>query len=163
MEVVKCPCCTCTNHWPTDPLLGDRKDSNFSSCITFVYGLHSTQQRASLWDTLRTVNYNGPWLILGDFNSVLGVDRINGQPVHHSEMTNFQNYIDDIGVGQITKRGNMYSNLEQQKRLWKQNLQPHWLGFWQPWMVQHIHWSGSSLYATRMLRSYTHNAEHWSC
>lgn len=86
------------------------ENSTFSSYITFVYGLHSTQQRASLWDTLRTVNYNGPWLIIGDFNSVLGVeDRLNGQPVHHSEMTDFQNCIDDIGVGQITKRGNRYS------------------------------------------------------
>ncbi|XP_070029945.1 uncharacterized protein [Nicotiana sylvestris] len=86
------------------------KNSTFTSYITFVYGLHTIQHRVSLWRSLRNIQHSGPWLIMRDFNSVLSVDdRINGQPVHQVEMADFQNYIDDIGVGQITKRGSRFS------------------------------------------------------
>nr|XP_016506828.1 PREDICTED: uncharacterized protein LOC107824548 [Nicotiana tabacum] len=36
-------------------------------------------------------------------------DRINRQPVHQSETLDFQSCIEDIKVGQITKRGNRFS------------------------------------------------------
>ncbi|XP_060200788.1 uncharacterized protein LOC132629065 [Lycium barbarum] len=53
---------------------------------------------------------NEPWVVLGDFNNVLLVqDRINGQPVHIHETTDFQNCIKDIGLGQLTRRGYQYS------------------------------------------------------
>ncbi|XP_019254970.1 PREDICTED: uncharacterized protein LOC109233537 [Nicotiana attenuata] len=76
---------------------------------TFVYDLHTVQhiipQRRSL-----NMQTNGPWLIIGDFNSVLTVDdRVNGIQVHQTEMIEFQNCDDDIGVGQITKRGSRFS------------------------------------------------------
>ncbi|XP_070011429.1 uncharacterized protein [Nicotiana sylvestris] len=53
---------------------------------------------------------NGPWLIIGDFNSVLNVDdRVNGISIHQTEMIDFQNCLDDIKVGQITKRNSRFS------------------------------------------------------
>ncbi|KAK4357209.1 hypothetical protein RND71_022819 [Anisodus tanguticus] len=53
---------------------------------------------------------NEPWVVLGDFNTVLSVhDGINGQPVHTHETTDFQSYIEDIGLGQLTRRGCQYS------------------------------------------------------
>ncbi|XP_019252913.1 PREDICTED: uncharacterized protein LOC109231732 [Nicotiana attenuata] len=59
---------------------------------------------------LKNIQSNGPWLIIGDFNSVLHVDdRMNGVPVHQTEITDFQNCIDDIGVGHYTKRGYKFS------------------------------------------------------
>ncbi|XP_070056554.1 uncharacterized protein [Nicotiana tomentosiformis] len=86
------------------------KNSSFTSYITFVYGLHTVQHRISLWRSLRNMQSNGPCLIIGDFNSVLHVeDRVNGIPVHQTEMTDFQSCLDDIGVGQITKRGCRFS------------------------------------------------------
>ncbi|XP_019225767.1 PREDICTED: uncharacterized protein LOC109207324 [Nicotiana attenuata] len=86
------------------------KNSSFTSYITFVYGLHTTQQRIPLWRSLRNIQYNGPWLIIGDFSSVLNVDdRVNGVPVNQAEMIDFQNCLEDIGVGQITKRGSRFS------------------------------------------------------
>nr|XP_016440329.1 PREDICTED: uncharacterized protein LOC107766112 [Nicotiana tabacum] len=86
------------------------KNSTFTSYITFVYGLHTIQHRVSLWRSLRNIQLSGPWLIIGDFNSVLSVDdRINGLPVHQAEMADFQDCIDDIGVGQIAKRGSRFS------------------------------------------------------
>ncbi|XP_019240851.1 PREDICTED: uncharacterized protein LOC109220841 [Nicotiana attenuata] len=85
-------------------------NSSFSSYITFVYGLHTIHDRASLWRSLRNIQTNGPWLIIGDFNSVLHVDdRLNGIPVHQAETTDFQSCIDDFGVRQITKRGCKFS------------------------------------------------------
>ncbi|XP_070028566.1 uncharacterized protein [Nicotiana sylvestris] len=85
-------------------------NSSFSSYITFVYGLHTIHDRASLWRSLRNMQTNGPWLIIGDFNSVLHEeDRLNGIPVHQADTTDFQRCIDDIGVGQITKRGFKFS------------------------------------------------------
>ncbi|XP_070022624.1 uncharacterized protein [Nicotiana sylvestris] len=80
-------------------------NSSFTSYITFVYGLHNVQHRIPLWRNLRNMISNGLWLIIGDFNSVLHLDDIvNGTPVHQTEMTDFQSYLDDIGVGQITKK-----------------------------------------------------------
>ncbi|XP_019227741.1 PREDICTED: uncharacterized protein LOC109209031 [Nicotiana attenuata] len=51
-----------------------------------------------------------PWLILGDFNSILTVeDRINGAHVHQNEVIDFNQCIEDIGVGLINKKGIQYS------------------------------------------------------
>ncbi|XP_019238406.1 PREDICTED: uncharacterized protein LOC109218498 [Nicotiana attenuata] len=86
------------------------KNSAFTSYITFVYGLHITKDRIPLWRSLRNMQTTGPWLIIGDLNSVLNVDdRVNGIPVHQAEIIDFQSCLDDIGVGQITKRGSSFS------------------------------------------------------
>lgn len=50
------------------------------------------------------------WVILGDCNTLITVeDRTNGAPVHINETTYFQNCIDDLGLGQITRRCCDYS------------------------------------------------------
>ncbi|XP_060210363.1 uncharacterized protein LOC132637268 [Lycium barbarum] len=76
------------------------KLSSFSSYVTFVYGLHSLEARRPLWADLRQIYSKviGPWIILGDFNSVLHADdRVNPDPVHHSKTADFQQCLDDIG------------------------------------------------------------------
>ncbi|XP_060216346.1 uncharacterized protein LOC132643841 [Lycium barbarum] len=81
------------------------KNTTFSSYITFVYGKHTVADRRPLWEQLREIKgtINTPWLILGDFNNILHVeDRLNGAPVHHIEMQDFQQCLDDIEVGQLT-------------------------------------------------------------
>ncbi|XP_070024891.1 uncharacterized protein [Nicotiana sylvestris] len=86
------------------------KNSSFTSYITFIYGLHTVQHRIPLWRSLRNIQSNGPWLIIGDFNSVLHMDdKMNRVSVHQTEIADFQYSIDDIGVGQITKRGCKFS------------------------------------------------------
>ncbi|XP_019244329.1 PREDICTED: uncharacterized protein LOC109224197 [Nicotiana attenuata] len=86
------------------------KNSAFTCYITYVYGLHTVQHRKSLWGNLKNVQLNDPWLIIGDFNSVLNVDdRISGNTVQQVEVVDFQNCIEDIGVGQITKRGGNFT------------------------------------------------------
>lgn len=86
------------------------RNSSFSSYITFVYGLHTIYDIVSLWGRLRSVQTTGPWLIIGDFNTVLHVeDRLNGAPVHQAEIADFQYCIYEIGEGKITKRGCRFS------------------------------------------------------
>ncbi|XP_019266476.1 PREDICTED: uncharacterized protein LOC109243918 [Nicotiana attenuata] len=89
------------------------QDRNTIYCYgTFVYGLHTTAERKPLWDHLKAiyVNLSGPWIILGDFNSILSAgDRINGAPVHQHELIDFQQCIEDIGVWKITKQDCQFS------------------------------------------------------
>ncbi|XP_075074720.1 uncharacterized protein LOC142162285 [Nicotiana tabacum] len=79
---------------------------------TFIYRLHTVADRKPMWDQLRDIHAktNGPWIILGDFNSILSAgDRINVEPVHQQELADFQCCIDDIRIGQITKRRCQFS------------------------------------------------------
>ncbi|XP_075080250.1 uncharacterized protein LOC142165777 [Nicotiana tabacum] len=51
-----------------------------------------------------------PWMVIGDFNAILSVhDRVNGLPVKHSEMEDFQNCIQEIGLGQLSRKRCTYS------------------------------------------------------
>jgi hypothetical protein len=42
-----------------------------SFTTTFVYGFNTIIARRALWEDLQRWNPNSPWLILGDFNSIL--------------------------------------------------------------------------------------------
>ncbi|XP_070023042.1 uncharacterized protein LOC142176274 [Nicotiana tabacum] len=45
-----------------------------------------------------------PWIVLGDFNTILSVnDRQNGVPVHPAEVKDFQECIEDIVLGQLKR------------------------------------------------------------
>jgi hypothetical protein len=44
---------------------------HFSFAATFVYGFNIITTRRALWDDLRRWSPNSPWLLLGDFNSML--------------------------------------------------------------------------------------------
>ncbi|XP_060170311.1 uncharacterized protein LOC132601223 [Lycium barbarum] len=82
------------------------KHSTFQSHITFIYGLHTVSNRYPLWDQLRGINSGmiGPWLILGYFNTMLGMDNIiNGALIHILETIDFQQCVTNIGVGQVEK------------------------------------------------------------
>ena len=64
--------------------------SQFSFHVTFVYGLHTIVARRELWDSLCTWSPSGPWMVLGDFNSILSQDDIlNGNVVSMYEIADF--------------------------------------------------------------------------
>lgn len=64
----------------------------------------TVQDRVPLWDRMRSVQANGSWITIGDFNTILHVeDRMNGALVHQTEIEDFQQCIGDIGARQITK------------------------------------------------------------
>ncbi|XP_074267197.1 uncharacterized protein LOC141590507 [Silene latifolia] len=56
---------------------------------TMVYGFNHMSERGSLWQSLRSYHstVRGPWMVGGDFNSIMAVDeRIGGAPVTRAEM-----------------------------------------------------------------------------
>lgn len=88
------------------------KNSTFACLVSVVYGYNTINARKEFWSRLREIGMNvtEPWLVLGDFNTILSIeDRINGAPVHMYETVDFQQCIDDLGLGHITWRGNQFS------------------------------------------------------
>lgn len=86
--------------------------SQFNCELTYIYGYNTITEEKPLWEQLRRLKgtINGPWIILGDFNTILhSDDRINGIPVHPTETVDFQNCITDLGVGQVTRKGWQFS------------------------------------------------------
>ncbi|XP_021767614.1 uncharacterized protein LOC110732003 [Chenopodium quinoa] len=87
------------------------KDLQTQIFITFVYGLHTVQDRLPLWAGLRQLTgFSGAWLCVGDFNSILSCeDRINGAMVTNYETKDFQNLIDDLALSEIKSKGSFFS------------------------------------------------------
>ena len=74
--------------------------------VCFVYGYNSIAQRRGLWEDLRRWSPNQPWLVLGDFNSVLSqLDRQDSAPVTTYEITDFHSCCMDIGLSDLLYSG----------------------------------------------------------
>ncbi|KAH0678961.1 hypothetical protein KY284_020046 [Solanum tuberosum] len=61
--------------------------------LTVVNALNTRKERKNLWSYLGSVSSrcNSPWLVMGDFNTVLNMDdRIGGNPVNLAEVVDFQ-------------------------------------------------------------------------
>ncbi|XP_056698287.1 uncharacterized protein [Spinacia oleracea] len=89
------------------------KDHRFSSFFTAVYGLHSVGHRQALWDELNhlsTSSSASPWLVAGDFNSILySGDRINGNAVSNAETRDFNQCISDCDLNELHSTGWFFS------------------------------------------------------
>lgn len=81
--------------------------------VSFVDAYNTKEGRKESWDTLMQQslgNCQKPWLILGDFNSVLQVeDKIGGNPVTWSEVEDFQYCIDTCGLIELPQQGQRYT------------------------------------------------------
>ncbi|XP_060183185.1 uncharacterized protein LOC132613154 [Lycium barbarum] len=83
-----------------------------SFLLSFVYAFNTKDERKELWDTLMGIqrSNNQPWLLIGDFNSVLHEeDRIGGNPVSWAEVVDFANCVDECGLIEIPHQGNQYT------------------------------------------------------
>lgn len=80
---------------------------------SFLYGLHSVEDRRPLWQALghqKDMVASLPWIILGDFHSILyAQDRQNGSVVTVAETQDFLQAISDIEVSQVACAGPYYS------------------------------------------------------
>lgn len=66
--------------------------------VTFAYGLHSTADRETLCTELKNIetDQQGPWMCMGDFNTLLLVDdRLGGNPIQDAEMKDFNDFLLD--------------------------------------------------------------------
>ena len=79
--------------------------------LTVVYGLHTVETRRALWrDLLSLVVTTSPWLLLGDFNSVLASsDRINGAPISQYEIQDFEDFLLNADVTEVQSSGFHFS------------------------------------------------------
>ena len=74
--------------------------------ITFVYGLHTIAARRSLWDNLCDWSPPGPWLVLGDFNSLLSqADKLHGCDVSQYETADFHKCCLALGLYDLNYTG----------------------------------------------------------
>jgi hypothetical protein len=77
-----------------------------SFTVTFVYGYNTIVARRSLWADLRAWQPNCPWLVMGDFNSVLSqTDKHNGEPVSTYETSDFRDCCTDLGLVDLNFTG----------------------------------------------------------
>jgi exonuclease III len=77
---------------------------------TFVYGFNTVLARRTLWDELRTWSPNSPWLILGDFNSLLSpADKHHGEAVSTYETADFRQCCSDLGLLDLNYSGCHYT------------------------------------------------------
>jgi len=77
-----------------------------SFTVTFMYGFNIIAVRRSLWGDLRAWQPNCPWLVMGDFNSVLSRnDKHNGEPVSTYETSDFRDCCTDLGLVDLNFTG----------------------------------------------------------
>lgn len=66
--------------------------------MTTVYAFNTREERRLLWNHLwnQSIGISRPWIILGDFNSVLQVDdRIGGNPISLGEVIEFRTCVEE--------------------------------------------------------------------
>lgn len=81
--------------------------------FTFVYGLHTVEDRRSLWSKLKSKARgldNYPWGMAGDFNAMLLPEgRENGSSVTAHEMVDFEEFLQETGITEVQMRGPYYT------------------------------------------------------
>ena len=68
---------------------------------TYVYAFNERSKREELWQDLRMLKTHDPWLICGDFNSVMNSDERIGSLVREHEITPMRDCIGECGVVDI--------------------------------------------------------------
>lgn len=79
---------------------------------SFVYGLHTVVHRKDLWSSLISwgINHFDPWVILGDFNSIISPNERRGSnPPTHAEMEDFISCVTTLGLEDVNSIGNFYT------------------------------------------------------
>lgn len=77
-----------------------------------MYGFNTLKQRKGLWDTLAEIaqTITRPWLISGDFNSMLYTqDRNFGNQITQAEIKDFTECILSLNLTELSWSGNYYT------------------------------------------------------
>lgn len=76
-----------------------RLSDNFACNCTAIYAYNAPLQRETLWDRLRNLEIHLPWVLLGDFNTVLYQDEnIHGGMQVGVETKELQNLFSDLHI-----------------------------------------------------------------
>ena len=80
--------------------------------LTFVYGPTLWKLKQKFWHTLSAIGncFNGPWLCLGDFNSLLQAsDKLGGKPIDPSYSKGLGHFMRKQGLIDLGFQGNPYT------------------------------------------------------
>lgn len=79
--------------------------------LKVVYAYNNKEERKELWSYMNIVHQGCqlPWLIFGDFNSVLQMDdRIGGNPITTGEMVDFQDCVNTCEWIELPQQGSRH-------------------------------------------------------
>lgn len=88
------------------------KNGQFSALFTAVYGMRTVDTRRPIWREITGLSMlvSSPWLVMGDFNSLLlSNDRENCNAVADGETKDFVNCLDTTGLAELKSCGSYYS------------------------------------------------------
>lgn len=94
-------------HWK----VVDRTTSKSFIC-NFVYGLHNIPRRRDLWSSLLNwgMSNNQPWIVLGDFNSILWLEDRQGGVTHSTaKIEDFLSCTISLGLEDVYSVGSHYT------------------------------------------------------
>ncbi|XP_075083255.1 uncharacterized protein LOC142167005 [Nicotiana tabacum] len=80
--------------------------------VTIVYAYNTKEERRGLRYYLEATKQgiNEPWIIMGDFNSILNMDdRVGGNQVTVNEVVEFQQCVDACGIVKLPPKGSKYT------------------------------------------------------
>lgn len=80
--------------------------------VSFIYGFNEVNNRRSLWSDLIQFNHQctDPWLICGDFNSILSLnENSGGSAAWDSGMEEFKSCVDTLGMTDLRGVGNSFT------------------------------------------------------
>jgi exonuclease III len=81
-------------------------ETQISFAATFVYGYNTISARRDLWEDLKQWNHVSPWMILGDFNSILSQeDKYNGNSISNYEVSDFRNCCAELHLAGLNFTG----------------------------------------------------------
>ncbi|PHU04288.1 hypothetical protein BC332_25110 [Capsicum chinense] len=87
-------------------------NSGVSFLLTTVYGRHTIAARQPLWSVLRAIHtqVQEPWLIMGDFNSILtSENREMGNPVQEYEIRDFREFTEECNISEMPAVGRSFT------------------------------------------------------
>ncbi|XP_074266082.1 uncharacterized protein LOC141588544 [Silene latifolia] len=79
--------------------------------MSYVYGFNRLNDRDPLWDSLEGMHTNlqGPWMVCGDFNNVLGYDERIGSVVTDNEIKGFMECVEKCEIADIPAHGAFFT------------------------------------------------------
>lgn len=99
---------------------------------TFVYGLNTIVERRPMWEELKLFGDTclSPWMVLGDFNSILSAEEKKGGPgVTNYETHDFLDCVNHLDLTDLRFVGSFYTWMSPTvcKKLDRVLVNPHWI------------------------------------
>ncbi|XP_020262303.1 uncharacterized protein LOC109838257 [Asparagus officinalis] len=89
------------------------KDGRVDCIISSIYGFNHLEDRKNLWAELSSLQQsigNSPWLLCGDFNTMLSnEEKLGGASLTDTDTVDFSSFIDDCQLSHLKTTGCFYT------------------------------------------------------